>query len=583
MSLFPSVPTGLDLNGPYLSFTTQPVGVATTTGATAILSGIATVSFTTVGVVTNTVDNAGIITYQWYRVGVGSLSDGTNISGSGTTTLTLSNLSNDEDQGEYYLQADYMPSSTVGLASTSIGGVVTGNAPNEPFDSGVGIVTVFPNITIVDQPADATVAVSTETTFSVYATTTDGTTSDIDYVWQSDGTDLVDGDVIGIGTTSIAGAGTTQLTVSSTIAGINTIRCKISHPTADPSPLYTNVVDWTVVDPRDIIKYEGFTENSTTLGDTGEQDLTSGSLSFRADTSDSTRSITVWPSEKDIEVKITMAGSRGDAVGGYRRGHGGLSVFKLTLKHNTDYTIKLGVPHSANIGPQGGKSSGGGIAVFYRKGNVVAVCGGGGGGGSLGRGGDGGGVNLGGESGQGNNGAGGGAQIQEGEMGTTGSYARGNSLVPTDEINFDNGNSEGGYLSKCTIGEYYAQQGRAPCEDVGDVQARTYDGNVIIGSATISRGYKAGKGYRENGGNTGNSNKGGGGAGANGGDAPALGSGGGGGGGSGYSSGEITLLTSDTLPTGTRQGGNDDTAFITIEAVSYISDNEPVIPAASSI
>ena len=153
MSLFPSVPTGLDLNGPYLSFTTQPVGVATTTGATISLSGIATATFSTVGVVTNSVDNAGSLSYQWYRVGVGSLSDGTTISGSGTTTLTLSNLSNDENGGEYYVQVDYVPSSIVGVASTSIGGVLTGNAPNEPLSSGVGFVTVFPNITIVDQPS----------------------------------------------------------------------------------------------------------------------------------------------------------------------------------------------------------------------------------------------------------------------------------------------------------------------------------------------------------------------------------------------------------------------------------------------
>ena len=52
-------------------------------------------------------------------------------------------------------------------------------------------------------------------------------------------------------------------------------------------------------------------------------------------------------------------------------------------------------------------------------------------------------------------------------------------------------------------------------------------------------------------------------------------------GGSGYSNGEVTLLVSDTLPTGTQVGGNDDTAFISIEATSVASDNEPVIPAGS--
>ena len=111
MSLFRLVPTGLDLNGPDLSFTTNPVGVATSTAGIATFTGIATATFSTVGDVSNSVNNLGIITYRWWRVGVGSLTDGTtsagnSISGAGTTILTLSSLSNDVNQGEYYLQAD---------------------------------------------------------------------------------------------------------------------------------------------------------------------------------------------------------------------------------------------------------------------------------------------------------------------------------------------------------------------------------------------------------------------------------------------------------------------------------------------
>ena len=108
--------------------------------------------------------------------------------------------------------------------------------------------------------------------------------------------------------------------------------------------------------------------------------------------------------------------------------------------------------------------------------------------------------------------------------------------------------------------------------------------NCEVGcGATIDRGYKAGFGYRENGGNGLTEYSGGGGAGARGGDGPSLGGNGGGGGGSGYSNGEITLLTSTTLSSGTRVGGNDDTAFIVIESTDEASDNEPVFPAASSI
>ena len=277
-----------------------------------------------------------------------------------------------------------------------------------------------------------------------------------------------------------------------------------------------------------------------------------------------------------------MGGSRGNTQYGRRQGHGGISVFKITLLKDTEYTIKLGVPYSANLAPQGGNPGGGGLAVLYRKANVIAVCGGGGGAGRRGRGGDGGGVGLAGEGGQGLNGGGAGSQIPTGQMGTNGSYAT-HTTVETSVVNFNNDNNEGGFLTKCTQGDYYAAQGYAPCADLGNVQARTYDGDIITGSAIIDRGYKAGFGYRENGGNGINSLSAGGGAGARGGDGPSLGGHAGGGGGSGYSNGEVTLLTSTTLSTGTRVGGNDDTAFIVIESTDEVSDNEPVFPGASSI
>ena len=580
MSLFRLVPTGLDLNGPDLSFTTNPVGVATSTAGIATFTGIATATFATVGDVSNSVNNLGIITYRWWRVGVGSLTDGNTsagntISGAGSTVLTISNLSNDVNQGEFYLQADYVPESITGVTSVSLGGYFTGNATNEPLNSGIGTLTVFPVITIVTQPEEATIATGATHTFSFHATATDGTNTDLSYEWQQDGIALTD-------SSTVAGSATTELSISSTTLGVTTMICKVTHPTANPSPVYTNTVEYDVTAARNIIKYECFSENSTSLNSSGTHDLADGVLSFRADTSAATRSITIYPSETNSEVKITMGGSRGDGQYGRRQGHGGISVFKITLLKDTEYTIKLGVPYSANLAPQGGNPGGGGSAVLYRKANVIAVCGGGGGAGQYGRGGDGGGVGLAGEGGQGINGGGGGAQISTGQMGTNGSYAT-SGTQETSAVNFSNNNNEGGYLTKCTQGDYYAAQGYAPCQDLGNVQARTYDGDIIIGSATIDRGYKAGFGYRENGGNGINDKSGGGGAGARGGDGPALGGNGGGGGGSGYSNGEITLLTSTTLSTGTRVGGNDDTAFIVIESTDEASDNEPVFPAASSI
>ena len=293
MSLFRLVPTGLDLNGPDLSFTTNPVAVASSTAGIATFTGIATATFATVGSVSNSPDNLGIITYRWYKVGLGSLTDGTTsagntITGAGTTILTLSSLSNDINQGEYYLEADYIPTSVVGLASTSLGGYSTGNAPNEPLSSGIGTLTVHPEITIVNQPVEETVASGSTHTFSVFATTSDSTNSNLSYLWQQDGTDLSD-------SSTVAGSATTQLSISSTTIGVTTIRCKVTHPTANPSPVYSSIVDYDVTAARNIIKYETFSENSTTLNSSGSHDLSEGGLSFRADTSAATRSITFYP------------------------------------------------------------------------------------------------------------------------------------------------------------------------------------------------------------------------------------------------------------------------------------------------
>ena len=93
------LPTDLELNGPTLSFTEQPVGVGSTVTGSVTMSGIATVSWTS-----TTPSSIGAISYQWYEVNVGVLSDNTNISGSGTTTVTISNLRSPQDNNrEFYL------------------------------------------------------------------------------------------------------------------------------------------------------------------------------------------------------------------------------------------------------------------------------------------------------------------------------------------------------------------------------------------------------------------------------------------------------------------------------------------------
>ena len=185
ISIFDDKQIDLDLNGPILSFTTNPtgvgstgVGINSTGGGTVSLTGIATATFPT------SANNTGYVTYRWYEQGVGALSDSTYVTGTATTTLTLSNLITPTDDGrKFYVEADYVPSY-----------YVTGNATNEPLNSGVGTVTVDPLININLQPSSRTTIPDRSVEFSVGADlTNDGT--DLEYQWQLDGTDVTDGTV----------------------------------------------------------------------------------------------------------------------------------------------------------------------------------------------------------------------------------------------------------------------------------------------------------------------------------------------------------------------------------------------------
>ena len=93
----------------------------------------------------------------------------------------------------------------------------------------------------------------------------------------------------------------------------------------------------------------------------------------------------------------------------------------------------------------------------------------------------------------------------------------------TGDRDFDNGSSGSGRLSGCTIGGWYNDQGKAPCEDVGTGVAFINNAGGVMSDTTststgpITRGYKAGQGHRNNGG-AGSGNGAGGGAGARGGE-----------------------------------------------------------------
>ena len=184
-NLFRSKQTFLDLNGPNLSFTTNPSDQVGNTGDNVSFTGIATATFP------NVADNVGSIAYQWYEVGVGKLSDGGKLSGTTTTTLTLSNLVTPGDDGrQFYVEVDYVPR----LVDTGGGNYQTGNALNEPLNSGIGSVTVADQIEITSQPIPSTGITSTNHSFNVVANLT-GETEDISYQWQVDGTNVSNGTI----------------------------------------------------------------------------------------------------------------------------------------------------------------------------------------------------------------------------------------------------------------------------------------------------------------------------------------------------------------------------------------------------
>ena len=187
---FGKVKTKLDLNGPTLEFVTQPVSVATTGvgigstgGPDVILSGIATVSFGSTGVAVN----KGSIGYQWYESGVGKLVEGDKYVGTASTTLTIKNIITPTDNDKkYYLEADYIPGQP---------GARTGNALNEPLNSGIATVTVTPIIDIISQPTTTAAIQNIDATFSISAQLTNNTTGGISYQWQIDEENITDGDI----------------------------------------------------------------------------------------------------------------------------------------------------------------------------------------------------------------------------------------------------------------------------------------------------------------------------------------------------------------------------------------------------
>ena len=483
--------------------------------------------------------NKGSVDYRWYEVGVGALSDSANVTGTATTTLTISNLTTPNDNGrQFFLQVDYDPQTAVGIGSTTI----TGNAPNEPFNSGIATVTVSPLVEITTQPVVTSTFPNVETDISVVASLTDSSfTDDIQYQWQMDGLDVSNGIITKSNVvTEVSGATSPTLTLTSNNSGISyNVRCVVSSATASNSLIVSDSVIYTVNVPTNVINIESI-KNAGTLATLSSVDLDTGDITINAATSSTAADFflySLYAPNKDVDVEMDLYGGKGSNVGSNQGGEGGFSRIRFTMEQNEEYVI-VGLTETIKT------------PLVYHKASLIACVGGGGNAGTNSSAGDGGGIGVAGASGLGNGGGTGAHTIIVGNLpsdGTFGSSFQSPTLYTGDT---QASGSNGGSAIKCTKGVYWAQQGISPCSDVAvSGKFRISDGTEITNTANIERGYKAGYNIIQTAG-VGQNNGGNGGNGVVGGDGGGFNSGGGGG--SGYTDGSVTVAVSYThltLPT----------------------------------
>ncbi len=395
--------TTLDLNGPILSFIQQPSSVTLNSGESATFSGIATATYPTQDPV-NPATNTGSISYQWYVDGYGALVDGSipvlglTVVGSATTTLSVSNVTTPTSNNKrFYLVADVIPSAySQPTGSAVIAGTArsTGNASNRPKSSDTAILTVNPIISVISNPSDQEVSEGVLATFTASGSSSDETA--VSFRWQLNGSFLVDNG------TTIIGSNTNTLQISLTGGSSNTVRAEISHPTASNSPVYTSSANFNVLVTRSVINFEKFNEGSTRIT-TGSFDLTQVANFELNSFNEDDQSVVIYAPEKDIKVRISLAGAAGRSRttrGGGNGGNGGYTVFEIILRKNVEYVFKLGSEYNTGGTPSGGYNNGGGLSAFYRQSEVLVVSGGGGGSGIYADGGNGGGAEQSGSNGK---------------------------------------------------------------------------------------------------------------------------------------------------------------------------------------
>ena len=254
--------------------------------------------------------------------------------------------------------------------------------------------------------------------------------------------------------------------------------------------------------------------------------------------------VCLYARDQDMDVQMQLYGGKGSDNGSNSGGEGGYSKITLTMKKDEEYII-TGLFSAVNA------------PFLYKKGTLIAAAGEGGDAGNSSNGGDGGGVNVAGQDGSGSGGGKGGDLIAAGTLPSDGIFGSLTSLTP---VTPDSKGLfvTGGRTLPCPRGDYWRDQGKTPCEDLGEIKFRTPNGTEISNTAEIERGYKSGYNIIQTKGDGETSTAGDGGSGAYGGNGGVGNKGGGGG--AGYTDGSVTIVN-------TQLGGSTGAAKVVIRLV----------------
>jgi len=547
---FRSTQTRLDLNGPTIAITENPVDVVTQAVGVSSFVGVAgTVGIATfIGVSTATLGtpNApgvsptqGEFVYQWHTGDGVKVTDGVNISGSGTTTLTISNIKSPDDDGKtFYLESSF----SSGTYDTTTGRGV-GNALNGPLKTTTAALKVLPTVTVTSEPPSVTIGQGEVATFTSSAETTDPDLGALSFQWTVDGENVVDeGRRDALVGNYASGANTTSLEIKKTTVGVSTVQFNAFVDVEGfRVAAKTKGCDFTGVLPRRLIRFEAYTP-ATNLYKTLDRNIgEDGAFTLDSNTFGSDYGIVQFHSPEDnFTLRMTLKAAKGADSDNFSGGGGGTGIIDFRLNRNIEYTL-VGVANNSSI-------------FLYRGSVLMAVVGQGGDAGIFAGGGAGGGVNMAGENGDGKNGGQGGLRVGPGGFALTGQWGSilSNSSFTLRDADIVAGVPFGGTTISCSKGEYWINQGIDACfvNSSSEIKYRGIDGTEIADSALITRGFKPGYSISEtsglaiaDGGNGGN--------GATGGSGGVSGDGGGGG--SGYTDDTFDIINAEL-------GGNTTTS-----------------------